>query len=183
MARERILPVKGLSDKRRTGGDRLTEEQFTAAVEAYGDMLYRIAFSWCKNRPDAEDMVQSAFVKFLRAGRHFDGEEHVRRWLIRVTVNNCKKLMLSPWRTRCEPLEDVAGDLYADQPEDSELFLAVMSLPQKQRVAVHLYYYEGYSVREISRLLRTNESTIQSRLASARKNLKSKLKEAWTSDE
>lgn len=161
----------------------MTEEQFTAAAEAYGDMLYRIAFSWCKNRPDAEDMVQSAFVKLLRADKSFDGEEHMRRWLIRVTVNNCKKLLLSPWRTRCEPLEDYAESLFAAQPEDGALFLAVMSLPQKQRVVVHLYYYEGYSVRQIGQILRTNESTIQSRLASARKNLKSKLKEAWDSDE
>lgn len=161
----------------------MTEEQFTAAVERYGDMLYRIAFSWCKDRADAEDMVQSAFLKLLRADKSFDGEEHMRRWLIRVTVNNCKKLLLSPWRTRREPLEDYAESLFAAQPEDGALFLAVMSLPQKQRVVVHLYYYEGYSVREIGRLLRTNESTIQSRLASARKKLKSKLKEAWDSDE
>ncbi len=166
------------------GGGRLTEEQFTEAVESFGDGLYRLAFSWCRNRADAEDMVQSAFIKLLRADKPFESREHLRRWLMRVTVNNCKKLMLSPWRTRQEPLEDYAERLYArEQTEDSELFLAVMALPQKQRVAIHLYYYEGYSVREISRLLRVNESTIQSRLASARANLKSKLREAWNSDE
>ena len=165
------------------GGDALTEQQFTYAVEAYGDMLYRVAFGWCKNRPDAEDMVQSAFVKYLRADKDFDSPEHERAWLIRVVINNCKKLMISPWRTRTEPLEDYAQSLYADAPEDGDLFLAVMSLPKKERVAVHLYYYEGYSVREIGKLLAVNESTIQSRLASARKKLKSKLKEAWNSDE
>lgn len=162
----------------------MTEEAFTRAVETYGDRLYRLAFGWCRNRPDAEDMVQSAFVKLLRADKRFESDEHMCRWLMRVVVNNCKKLMLSPWRRRCEPLEDYAGSLYADAPpEDSELFLAVMSLPQKQRVCVHLYYYEGYSVRQIGALLAVNESTIQSRLAAARKNLKNKLKEAWDSDE
>ena len=162
----------------------MTEEAFTQAVEIYGDRLYRLAFSWCGDQPDAEDMVQNAFIKLLGADKSFDSDEHMRRWLMRVVVNNCKKLMLSPWRTRCRPLEDYAESLYADErPEDSELFLAVMSLPQKQRVCVHLYYYEGYSVREIGKLLGVNESTIQSRLAAARKNLKSKLKEAWNSDE
>ena len=161
----------------------MTEEQFTRAVKAYGDDLYRIAFSWCKNRPDAEDIVQGAFIKYLRTDKSFESDAHVRNWLIRVVINDCKKLMISPWRTRCEPLEEYAQRLYADEPSDGELFLAVMSLPQKERVAVHLYYYEGYSVREIGRLLRVNESTIQSRLASARKKLKSKLKEAWNSDE
>lgn len=162
----------------------MTEEAFTQAVEDYGDMLYRLAFGWCRNRSDAEDMVQSAFVKLLRSDKSFESGEHMRRWLMRVVINNCKKLARSPWRTRCEPLEDYAERLYAaGQREDSELFLAVMGLPQKQRVVVDLYYYEGYSVREIGQLLRTNESTIQSRLASARKNLKSKLREAWNSDE
>ena len=161
----------------------MTEEQFNHAVEAYGDRLYRVAFGWCKNRPDAEDMVQNAFIKYLRADKAFAGEEHVRAWLIRVVINDCKKLMRSCARTRCEPLEEYAQRLYADEPADGDLFLAVMSLPQNERVAIHLYYYEGYSVREIGKLLRVNESTIQSRLASARKKLKSKLKEAWNSDE
>ena len=161
----------------------MTEEKFNHAVTAYGDNLYRIAFGWCKNRADAEDVVQDAFIKYLRADRTFASEEHIRNWLIRVVINDCKKLMRAPSRVRCEPLEEYAQRLYADEPEDGDLFLAVMGLPQKERVAVHLYYYEGYSVKEISRLLLVNESTIQSRLASARKKLKSKLKEAWNSDE
>lgn len=161
----------------------MTEEQFTEAVQSYGDTLYRIAFGWCKNRADGEDVVQSVFIKLLRSDKSFESEEHRRAWLIRVTINECKKLMLSPWRNRCESLEDYAQSLYADEPSDGDLFLAVMSLPQKERVTVHLYYYEGYSVREIGQLLHVNESTIQSRLASARKKLKSKLKEAWNSDE
>ena len=161
----------------------MTEEQFTEAVQSCGDALYRIAFGWCKNRADAEDVTQSVFLKLLRSDKAFESEAHRRNWLIRVTVNECKKLMMSPWRCRCENLEDYAQRLYADEPEDGDLFLAVMSLPQKERVTVHLYYYEGYSVREIGELLHVNESTIQSRLASARKKLKSKLKEAWNSDE
>ena len=161
----------------------MTEEQFNHAVSAYGDNLYRVAFGWCKNRPDAEDAVQNTFIKYLRTDKTFAGEEHIRAWLIRVVINECKKLMRSCARTRCESLEEYAQSLYADEPEDGDLFLAVMSLPKKERVAVHLYYYEGYTVREIGAMLRVNESTIQSRLASARKKLKSKLKEAWNSDE
>ena len=161
----------------------MTEQEFSRAVERYGDMLYRVAFHYCKNKPDADDLVQNAFIKFLRTKKHFESEEHLRNWLIRVVINDSKKLLVSPWKTRHAALEDYAETLYAGQPERSEVFFAVMELPQKERVAVHLYYYEGYSVKEIGALLGENPSTVSTRLASARKRLKSKLREAWNSDE
>ncbi len=161
----------------------MTEQQFNHAVEAYGDSLYRIAFNYCKCKADADDLTQNTFIKFLQTDKVFESEAHIRNWLIRVQINECKKLLVSPWRTRSESLEDYAQTLYAEDPEKSELFFAVMSLPQRERTAVHLYYYEGYSVEEIGKLLRVNPSTVATRLASARKRLKNKLKEAWNSDE
>ncbi len=102
-----------------------------------------------------------------------------------MTINESKRLLLSHWRRRTVPLEEL--EEYAAQtlpiPEESELFLAVLALPQKYRIVVHLYYYEEYSVREIADLLAIRETTVQTRLMRARAKLREKLKEAWNNEE
>ncbi|MCD8126100.1 MAG: sigma-70 family RNA polymerase sigma factor [Clostridiales bacterium] len=161
----------------------MTEQEFTRAAEQYSDMIFRLAFHYCGNRYDADDIVQTVLLKLLGTSRPFDGEEHLRNWLLRVTINDCKKLLRAPWRCRHEALEDYADQLYADSPEDSGLFLAVMELPRLYRVATYLYYYEGYSVNEISQITGSNPSTIRTRMQKARALLKEKLKEEWSDDE
>ena len=97
--------------------------------------------------------MQIALMKYFQAKKPFENEQHIRRWLIRVTVNECKRYLVSPWRRYTAPLEDYAETLGFETPEQSALFFAVMELPQKYRVPIHLYYYEDYSVREISEML------------------------------
>ena len=139
----------------------MTEEEFVQAVEQYGDTVFRVAYSCLKNRADAEDVMQDTLLKLYRERRSFESEEHRRRWLIRVAVNQAKSLLRSGWFRRTVPLEEQLDQPVFDRPEEGELFEKVMALPKNYRLAVYLYYYEGYSVREVAELMRANLSTLQ----------------------
>lgn len=156
----------------------MTDAAFEAAVERYGDTIFRLAYSYLKNRADAEDVMQETLLKLYRAGEPFESPEHQRYWLVRVAVNECKKLLRSPWRRRTDPLEAAPETAVWDSPVQSELFQQVMALPTKYRAAIYLYYYEGYAVREIAALMGANPSTVQTWLMRARGQLKKNLKEA-----
>lgn len=151
------------------------DSAFQEAARRYGDMVYRVAFHSCKNRADAEDITQNVFLKLYRTRTAFESEEHLRRWVIRVAVNESKKLVGSAWFRRRVPLEEAAQALPFESEEESSLFLAVMELPKKYRVPVYLYYYEGYSAKEAAALCGLKESTMQTRLQRAREKLKKKL--------
>ena len=156
----------------------MTDAAFEAAVERYGDTIFRVAYSYLKNRAAAEDVMQETLLKLSRAGEPFESPEHQRYWLVRVAVNECKKLLRSPWRRRTDPLEAAPETAVWDSPAQSELFQQVMALPTKYRAAIYLYYYEGYAVREIAALMGANPSTVQTWLMRARGQLKKNLKEA-----
>ena len=155
----------------------MDEAQFEEIAGRYRDNLFAIAFQYTKNAADADDMAQIALIKCYQAKKPFEDEQHIRRWLIRVTVNECKRYLVSPWRRYTAPIEDYAETLGFETPEQSALFFAVMELPQKYRVPVHLYYYEGYSIREIAKLLGVPAPTVGTRLARGRERLRQLLKE------
>ena len=156
----------------------MTDERFRETVELYGDMVFRLAYSYLKNRADAEDVMQETLLKFYVEPRGFESPDHEKHWLLRVAANECKKLLRSPWRRRTDFLDEAAEAAAFDQPAQSELFQQVMSLPPKYRAAVYLHYYEGYSVKETGELLGAKVSTVQTWLMRARGQLKIKLKEA-----
>ena len=105
---------------------RLTDTEFETAVGRYGDTVFRLAYSYLKNRADAEDVMQETLLKLYLARKPFQSPEHERHWVVRVAVNECKKLLRSPWRRRTGPLEE-AGEPVFDTPEQSELFRQVMA--------------------------------------------------------
>ena len=154
----------------------LTETEFTAAAERHLDMVYRIALNSLRHPADAEDAVQNTMLRLWRTDTDFAGEEHLRRWLARVAVNESRRIAAHPWRRRAVSLEEAREPVFQDR-ERRELYEAVMGLPAKYRVPLYLYYYEGYSVAEIGELLRLNASTVQTRLARARGKLKLELTE------
>ncbi len=156
----------------RKEGNAVEAEEFSDYVQRYSDTIYRVAFHSCKNPADAEDIVQNVLLKLYREQKPFESEEHVRRWVIRVAVNESKKLVCSAWFRKSAPLEEYAGTMEFEAPEESELFLAVMSLPKKYRVPVYLFYYEDYPVKEVAALCGLKESTVQTRLQRARERLK-----------
>lgn len=154
-----------------------TDAQFTGLVKKYIDTVFRLAFSYLKNREDADDVVQNVFLKLYRQKRTFDSEDHIKHWLIRVTVNECKSLMRAPWR-QMESFEDYAATLSFQDPERSDLFYAVMALPKKYRLPIYLYYYEGYSTAELAEILKMPKGTVCVNLKRGRDMLKKTLQEA-----
>ncbi|MCI8376468.1 MAG: sigma-70 family RNA polymerase sigma factor [Lachnospiraceae bacterium] len=153
--------------------------EYIQIVHEYLDTVYRVALSSSKNPHDAEDIVQSTFLKLLEGNREFRDEEHIRRWLIRVTINEAKSLWRSFWRKKVISLEETLEEPKFFEPEKSELFWAVQKLPPRYREVTYLYYYEEYSIKEIAKLLRISETAIQTRLMRAREKLRQQLKEAW----
>ena len=154
-----------------------TDEQFTCLARKYIDTVFRVAFNYLKSAADADDVTQNVFLKLWKERKPFDSEEHIRNWLIRVTINECKTLLRSPWRN-AENIDDYARTLQFETQEHSELFYAVMKLPMKYRMPIYLYYYEGYSTEEISSILSIPRATVATQLRRGRELLKTFLQEA-----
>lgn len=159
---------------------RLSTEE---TVPKYKDRLFTIAFNICQNSADADDTVQDVFIKYHSLDKEFDDEKHLKAWLIRVTINRAKDITSSFWRKHRETLEEYMESMVFEEPEDGRLFEAVMKLPEKYRIAIHLYYYEEYSVREIADILKSRESTVKSQLSRGRMLLREMLKEEWSNEE
>ncbi|MEY8386918.1 sigma-70 family RNA polymerase sigma factor [Oscillospiraceae bacterium 38-13] len=160
----------------------MTDQQFQEAVEQYGDMVFRLAYSYLKNRADAEDIMQETLLKLYVERTDFQTPEHRKHWLLRVASNECRKLLRSPWRRRTGSLDEAEETAVFDQPVQTELFRQVMALPPKYRAAIYLHYYEGYAVKEVAELLGAKASTVQTWLMRARGQLQNKLKEAEAYD-
>ena len=155
---------------------------FQATVGQYQDMVYRVALHQFGVLQDAEDAVQEVFLRLYTEEKLFESGEHLRRWLIRVTLNVCRDTLKSPWRKRRVPLDTVPDQPVFDNPEERELYQAVMALPEKYRVTLYLFYYEELSTKEIAELLGLRQTAVTTRLSRGRELLKKRL-EAWQDDE
>ena len=154
-------------------------ENGARVLEAYGDAILRLAYSYLHSRTDAEDVLQDTLVQYLTGRPEFAGPEHEKAWLLRVAINLCKNQLSAPWKRRWEALDE--NQPCFDQ-EESAVLEAVEGLPVKYREVIHLFYYEDYSVAQIGRILKKNESTVRSLLYRARKMLKEYMKEGWELD-
>lgn len=152
-----------------------SEEEAGRAIEQYADMVRRICMIHLKNYEDAEDIFQTVFLKYVLRSEPFDSPEHEKAWIIRVTVNACRDLLKSFFRSRTVALDQLI-EKPQDMPEDhSDILEAVLELPARFRDVVYLHYYEGYSAPEISRILKKNTNTVYTLLARARQLLKTRL--------
>lgn len=149
----------------------LTNKQFTDHVKKYIDTVFRVAFHYTKNSSDADDITQNVFLALLREQKTFVSEEHIKHWLIRVTVNECRKCFRSPWKATV-PFEEYAQTVPFESQRHSDLFYAVMDLPIKYRMPIYLYYYEEYSTEEIARILKMPKGTVCTNLKRGRDMLK-----------
>ena len=145
----------------------------------YRDNIFAIGLNYFGNPSDADDIVQETFYKLSKSRTDFASEEHIRNWLIRVAVNECKRISLSFWWRKRQPLEEYLETISFETAEEGELFSEVMKLKPKYRQAIHLFYYEGYSTTEIADILHVSQSTVTSRLSRARHQLKENLQEVW----
>lgn len=151
-------------------------EEFKLLAEDYRDMIFRIAFSFLKSQADAEDVTQEVLLHLYETERAFDGREHVKNWLVKVTYNECRRLWRRSWR-RHENIDDYAERLAFEDRAYQDLFCAVMKLDKAKRIVVVLYYLEGYQIQEIADLLQIPRGTVGTRLSRARKKLKMYLEE------
>ena len=154
----------------------MTNEQFTCLARRYIDTVYRVARNYIKSPSDADDITQNVFLKLLQEKKTFASDDHVKHWLIRVTVNECKNLVRSRW-WKAESLEEYAAKLVFDDQAQKELFYTVMALPRKYRLPIYLHYYEGYSTQEIGELLSLPKNTVCTQLRRGRELLRKTLQE------
>lgn len=153
-----------------------TEQQFTDLVNKYINTVFRVALNYLKNPDDAEDVMQNVFEKLLCQTKPFEGDAHIRYWLIHVTINECRYILRSPWRKR-ESIDDYTRKLSFDSREQSDLFQTVMSLPKRYRLPIYLHYYEGYDTNEIAEILKIPKGTVCTNLRRGRELLKKQLQE------
>lgn len=142
-------------------------------VNLYGDNIYRLAFSRTKSLTDGEDIVQEVFLKLMDSDKNFHSDEHLKAWLLRVTINKSKNLLNTAWFRKTTNLEE---NLVFLIEEKSEVYKYVLELPTKYRVVIHLFYYEDLKTEDIAEILNIKHGTIRSQLTRARELLREKIK-------
>ena len=151
------------------------EQEINEAIERYADTVRRLCMLHLKNHADTEDIFQTVFLKYALHTEPFTDAEHEKAWLIRITINACKDLLKSFFRSRTVSLDEVLEQPAALAPDHREVVEAVLSLPQKYRDVIYLHYYEGYSSPEIARILKKNVNTVYTLLGRARQQLREAL--------
>lgn len=151
-----------------------TDEYIQHVVTQYSAMLLRAAYTRLGSTADAEDAVQEVFLRLLTKHPSFRDEEHQRAWLIRATLNRASDMRRAAERQTVSLDETLTGRVEEEPPQ---LLSAVLQLPDKYSDVIHLYYYEGYSIKEIAALLGLPGPTVGTRLARGREKLKQILKE------
>ena len=154
----------------------MSREEFEIIAEKYMDTIYRVAYSWLKNQHDANDVTQIVLLKLYKTTKSFESDAHIKNWLIKVAVNECKMIFRSPWN-KTEDITDYANSLGFEEKQHYELFQAVMKLDKKYSVPLMLFYYDGYSTKEIASMIGLTDKTVSTRLFRAKSKLKEYLKE------
>ena len=150
------------------------EQEVNRAVEEYSDMIRRLCMIHLKNYADTEDIFQTVFLKYVLSSVVFENKEHEKAWFIRVTINACKDLLKSFFRSRITSLDEILEQAADMQEENKEVLEAVLSLTSKYRDVVYLHYYEGYTAPEIGRLLKKNVNTVYTLMTRSRHLLREK---------
>jgi RNA polymerase sigma factor (sigma-70 family) len=154
------------------------DDKIAVTLQKYSDMVYRICSIYLRCRPDIEDVFQEVFLKMIQKTPPFESEDHEKAWLIRVTINQCKDVVKGFWWKNINLVENV--ELPIEDSPSNELLQVVLSLPQKYKDVIYLYYYEEYTVPQMAKLLKRNENTIYSNLHRAKKLMKQKMKYWFT---
>lgn len=148
-------------------------EYVSYMINKYSDMVYRIAYTRTNNKQDSEDVFQEVFLRLAKKLPKFKSEEHQKAWLIRVTLNCSNNFVNSSWNKKTEGLDE---NMMFETKESIDLYSSIAKLPIKYRTVIYLYYYEGYKINEIGKILKTKESTIKTRLSRAKEQLKEIMK-------
>ncbi|MBQ2799069.1 MAG: sigma-70 family RNA polymerase sigma factor [Ruminiclostridium sp.] len=151
----------------------MTEKEFCEKYDKYKNTVYSVIFNYLRNTYDTADVHQEVFMKLYQAETEFQSDEHMKAWLIRTAVNLSKNFLRDNKRRSGEELDENIP--YLEENEDNGLLAYVLKLPEKYRIPIHLFYYEGYSVNEISDILGIPQGTVKIHLKRGREKLKSVL--------
>lgn len=151
-----------------------TNEELSQIYYRQVNTIYRVCFLYMKNKYDTEDMVQQTFIRLMKDRTVFQNEEHEKAWLIRTAVNLCKDHFRS-WWSRIVGLEEAADVAAVDSMKVDETLERVLNLPSKYKTVIYMYYYEGYTTKEIAKILGIKESTIRGHLHKGRQYLKMEI--------
>lgn len=151
----------------------INEEEIKELVNQYSSLIFKIAYCILCNRDDAEDVVQETFLKYLTKAPDFSSEEHRKAWLIKVSANTSKNMLMFRIKRETKNIEDVRNVCVRE--EDCETLELIMGLPAKYKIVLTLYYVEGYKCKEISEIIDINEDTVRKRLQKGRELLKKEI--------
>ena len=161
----------------------MEEQEAKRLVERYSDMILRLSLNYLKSRQEAEDICQNVFMKYISTNMVFPSEEYEKAWIIRTTINACKDILKSSYRKKVVVTDDVRDDSLQEEDTFGEVREAVFALPLKMRIVIHLYYFEGYSVKEIAKMLGKTPNAVSLSLSRGRRMLRKMLEheeEGWT---
>ena len=162
--------VKGLLDEEKM------EEKFQEIFALYQNDVLRLAYSYTKSKTDAEDIFQNVFVKLFKHPKilALDNLE-IKKWLMKVTINECKNFFLSSWRRKIILLDEKTENSLSTAIKEDETLPAVLKLPRKYRLVTYLFYYENYKIKEIAKILNSSEANIRTILVRSREKLRTML--------
>lgn len=150
--------------------------EYDIVMDKYADMVYRIVFTITGNEEDAKDAFQETFLRLVKNREKIKDEEHLKAWLIRVASNCAKTIVMNPWNKRTQGLDTVMEQT-AGETEENLVLQEVQKLSPNYSLPIYLFYYEGYSIKEIARVLKKNENSVKTLLSRGRKTLQKKLEE------
>ncbi len=152
------------------------DEYIEYVVEKYSKPMLYASYTLLKSIPDAEDAVQETFLRLIKKKPVFKNDEHEKAWLLRVTINISKNMLKASKRKEISIYEDILFEKDNYELNSGEVLQCVLNLDEKYRTVIHLYYYEGYSIKEIASILSLPQATVGTRLSRARGILKNMLK-------
>lgn len=158
----------------------MTEEEFAQAVRKFGTAVYRAAYAQTCSRPIAEDIFQEAFLRLWSRPILFKDDYHLKCWLLKVTTNLCRDHFKSAYQRRVSPTDSPLDPNTAEpeEPQNETIFDALTHLPENERILLHLFYEEEYSIREIARITNKSSAAVKTGLSRARKKLRTILSES-----
>ncbi len=152
------------------------EKEFEEKYNSYARMLYKIAFLYLNSASDAEDVLQEVFSRYLQARKDFNNKEHEKAWFIRITQNCCLDMLRKAERKNVD-IADLSVTTQTDNDIEQDIGQSVIALPPKYKIVIFLYYYSGYSVEEISGILKIGKAAVKKRLQRGREMLKLRLED------
>lgn len=154
----------------------MSEEKLNYIIDAYADTILRLSYSYLKNLQDAEDVCQTVFMKLYNLDKKFNDQAHEKAYILHITANVCKDLLKSSWKKRNVDFESI-GEIEAPRIEKNDILHQVNQLEDKYRTVIYLYYYEGYKVVEVAKILKISVANVKIRLSRGREQLKDILEE------